>query len=349
MYLTQSSSPSLAPGSAAWGDPHVRFSRRGGANYGGSLGALPVVIAGAGLGVAAFTLGRTILTSGSFSSTASTANYIHPGTPLSQAFRRCSMEFSLKAHHPRYFIDAQTFWYRLSFEYNGNDLRNVAINALVDRSSTLHTSTFSSTWTGQAHSPGAAPVAEIMFQLTGNWDPVGRGNVSYSGELKVGADGSATLSVTSERNWVTVGQAPAPCARVAPWVPPPPVVPSYAPVGRTVFFQPGSDRMVEADERRLMAWFQTFGPVTKANIARGASTVRVEGFASTTQGGPANLALSRRRAERVAQLIRDALGSSTPVNVFARGEYQARTPDRVEAQAERRAVITINLLMTPSP
>jgi len=117
------------------------------------------------------------------------------------------------------------------------------------------------------------------------------------------------------------------------------------PIINVVLFRPASDQIVEADERRLMTWLSGLAPSIKASIARGDSPIQVEGFASTTQPGPANVRLSRRRAERVAQLIRDSLGSGTAVNVIARGEYTARTADRVESQAERRAVITINHLV----
>lgn len=318
------------------------------AGYGEAIEAI-------GLGVAIFQTGQSILTSGDFSTESSTVNYIHEHTPASRPWSRCTKEFSLKAKRDTnpvrdWVFGNETFWFTLSFEYNGNDIRNAAIMGLVSRSSSLYSSTFTIRFVGQQYSVPRAPVAEVLFQISGRWNPVGRGDVSFSGELLLKADGTVTLrNFTSERNWVWVGQPPTSCSRVAPWTPPAPIVPTRMPVVRTVYFQPGSDRIVEDDERRLMAWFRTFGPVTKASIARGDSPVQVEGFASTTQGGPANLRLSRRRAERVAQLIRDALGSNTAVNVFARGEYQARTSDRVEAASERRAVITINLLMSPSP
>jgi hypothetical protein len=306
------------------------------------------VIEAVGLGVAIFTTGQQLLTSGAFSNSTSTVNYMHERTPLTQRFRSCAMEFSLRAHHPRYFIDPQTFWYRLSFEYNGNDLRNVAIHPLVDRSSTLRSSTFSTTWSGQAHSPQSAPAAEVMFQLAGRWDPVGRGDVSFNGELLVTSTGGVRLTVRSERNWVTVGTAPLACPGVAPWTPPVARPAVRLPIINLVFFAPASDRLVEADERRVMQWLLNLAPGIKTSIARGNSPVRVEGYASTTAGGPANLALSRRRAQRVAQLIRDALGSDTRVQILARGEYSARTPDRVEAAGERRAVITIDYLASPA-
>lgn len=174
------------------------------------------VIEALGLGVAVFQTGQSLLTSGDFSSEATTVNYIHERTPPSQVFRACSTEFSLKAHHPRYGLGTQTFWFRLSFDYNGNDLRNIAIVALVHRSSSLYSSTFSVRFVGQAHSVPSAPVAEVMFQINGRWNPVGRGDVSFWGNLRVRADGTTSLSISSERNWVWLGAHPGSCARVAP-------------------------------------------------------------------------------------------------------------------------------------
>jgi outer membrane protein OmpA-like peptidoglycan-associated protein len=338
MYLT-TASRRAAPGNILWGDPHVR-----------SAGGYGEVIEAVGLGVAIFSTGQQLLTSGDFSNSTSTVNYIHERTPLNRVFQRCSSDFSLSAHHPRYGFGRQIFWYNLSFEYNGNDLRNITINPLVSRSSAMIMSKFSSSWTGQAHSPPAAPMAEVLFNLSGRWDPTGSGDVSYRGELKVKANGEVSLTVTSEK-WVRVGTAPVNCALVRPLLPRPPRPETRMPIINVVlFFRPASDQIVEADERRLMTWLNALGPSIKAGIARGDSPIQVEGFASTTQPGPANVRLSRRRAERVAQLIRDSLGSGTRVNVIARGEYTARTADRVEAPGERRAVITINhLVLAASP
>jgi len=130
------------------------------------LDAAPV-IAGAGLGIAIFTTGRTLLTSGDFSSSATTVNYLHQNTPPSLTFSTCTNEFLISAHHPRYGFDSQQFWFRISFEYNGHDLRNVAINALVDKSSSMTMSKFTIEFNGQAHSVPADPVAEVVFQISG--------------------------------------------------------------------------------------------------------------------------------------------------------------------------------------
>lgn len=300
------------------------------------------VIEAVGLGVAVFQTGQSLLTSGDFSSEAATVNYIHERTPPSQVFRTCTTEFSLRAHHPRYFIGTQTFWFRLSFDYNGNDLRNIAIVALVDRSSSLSASTFSVRFVGQPHSVPSAPVAEVMFQVNGRWNPFGRGDVSFWGGLRVRADGTAALSLSSEQDWVWVGSGPGSCSRLAPAPAPAPPRDLVLPVPFVVYFAPpGSDRLREGDEQRLARWVLSLAPALRRSVESGQSPIRVDGYASTTQPAAANRELSRRRAERVAQLLRDLLGPGARLEVRAFGEYLAGTPDRVESAQERRVVITV--------
>jgi hypothetical protein len=165
-------------------------------------GEAEILIGAASLGVAIFQTGLPLITSGNFSSEATTVNYVHERTPPHRAFRSCVTEFQISAHHPRLGFGRQRFWFRLSFEFNGNDLRNVAINALVHRSSSMISSTFAIRFVAQPYSVPSDPVAEILFQISGRWDPIGRGDVSFWGELSVRADGRVRLTVESERNWV---------------------------------------------------------------------------------------------------------------------------------------------------
>lgn len=160
------------------------------------------VIEAIGLGLAAFTEGRAIVTSGNLASAANTVNYIHENTPPRQQFTRTTMEFKISAHHPRIGIGTQQFWFRLSFEHNGNDLRNAQIVVLEDKSSRMTTSEFSIQFNGQPYSLPQAAVAEIVFQISGKWDPVGLGVASFWGELFIKADGSTRATIGSEQDWV---------------------------------------------------------------------------------------------------------------------------------------------------
>lgn len=303
------------------------------------FGAAPV-IAGAGLGVAVFNTGRDLVTSGAFSSHSTTVNYIHPNTPASLAFRPCTHEFLISAHHPRYGFGRQQFWFRLSFEHNGHDLRNVAIVPLIDRSSEMVMSTFSITFAGIPHSVPTDPVAEVNFQISGEWNPVGRGLVALRGNLFVRADGRVTLSVTSERGWVRQERITGTCTRIAP-VPPPRPRPRVTAFWEIFFSPPGSIRVRAGDEQKLVDWYRRLLPNVRQRVESGALPIRIDAYASTTQPGPANRVLSRRRAEVVQRILRDLAGSRVMFDVHAHGEYQARTADQVESLQERRVKVSV--------
>src|SRR5687768_1733715 len=100
-----------------------------------ALGLAPAaagpVISGAGLGLTVFSTGRELIAGGAFSSTATTVNYVHQNPPPNATFRTCIQEFLISAHHPRGGLGRQQFWFRLSFEHNGYDLRNIAITPLI--------------------------------------------------------------------------------------------------------------------------------------------------------------------------------------------------------------------------
>ncbi len=161
------------------------------------------VVEAASLGIAVFQVGQTVATSGDLSVQADVASYVHQNTPVHIPFTRTSVEFKISAHHPRYFIDRQQFYFRLSFEYNGYDLRNVSISVLRNKSSSLHASTFNIRFKATNYSPPNHPVAEILYNIQGRWDPVGRGDVSFDGNLRVKANGSRKGQIVSEENWVT--------------------------------------------------------------------------------------------------------------------------------------------------
>jgi hypothetical protein len=306
---------------------------------GDGIGSAPVV-AGAGLGVAVFNTGRELVTSGDFSSHATTVNYIHANTPASLLFRPCVREFLISAHHPRYGWSRQQFWFRLSFEHNGHDLRNVAITPLIDRSSSMIMSTFSITFAGIPHSVPTDPVAEVNFQISGQWNPVGRGLVALRGNLFVRADGQVRLTVTSERGWVRHERVTGACPIIRP-VPPSPPGPVVTPYWEIFFSPPGSARIRAGDERALVDWYRRLLPPIRARIEAGTLPIRIDGYASTTQPGPANRELSSRRAETAKRILQHIAGSRARFETFAHGEYRAGTPDRVESLQERRVRVSV--------
>lgn len=158
-------------------------------------------ISAASLGVAIFEAGRQMLTGGSFSSTSNTPSYMHTGTPASVKWKKYTAEAKIKAWHPRAGWGYQYFYFRISYEANGYDLRNVQVVPLKKKSSSMIASTFSIAWGGQAHSRPKDPKAAIIFNISGEWDPIGRGHVSFWGHLKV-TQGGLSFLVDSEE-WVS--------------------------------------------------------------------------------------------------------------------------------------------------
>ncbi len=161
-----------------------------------------VALGAAQLGLGIFQVGQSIGTSGDLSVQADVARYVHQNTPAYIPFSKDSIEFKISAHHPRYGIDRQNFYFRLVFEYNRYDLRNVSINVLRNKSSSLYASTFSIQFKASAYSQTTDPVAQILYTMQGRWDPVGLGDVSFDGEMIIKADASARGSINSERGWV---------------------------------------------------------------------------------------------------------------------------------------------------
>ena len=149
----------------------------------------PVTTTVVATGLAVFDTGRSVGTSGSFQSTSNTPSYMHRETPSSARWKNFNHQIAVIAWHPRITQDWQVMLFRLIYEYNGYDIRNARVVPLVDASSGMYSSKFIINWGGQAHSPETSPVAEIMFLIAGEWDPVGRGQVSFYGELLISAAG----------------------------------------------------------------------------------------------------------------------------------------------------------------
>ncbi len=323
----------------------------------GGSGASPIAqrvvpVVAAELGVAVFSAGAPIVLSGNLSCSAATINYIHENTPPDAEWTRATTTFHLNVFNPRPLVGGNTtMYFRLSYEYNDHDLRDVSIVCLQDESEHLVSSTFSINFTGMAHSPSSDPTAAIRYQISGIWDPVGRGIDSFWGHLQVKADGSMRLSVESEQGWVSIssdafGEVTTTAVETVevpeePEPPPPPLPVLHL---ADVFFEPGSDQIAAGSEEALVSWYLSLPEQARRQIEDGNLQIRVEGHASTTQPGPENRRLSRRRAERVMEILRDVAGSDARFRVYALGEYQAGTPDDVEDENERVVYVSVEIM-----
>jgi outer membrane protein OmpA-like peptidoglycan-associated protein len=79
----------------------------------------------------------------------------------------------------------------------------------------------------------------------------------------------------------------------------------------------------EGAEEAIVQWYQGLPEAARKKIEAGALPIDVIGRASKTGPGPMNRELSRKRANKVAEILRDYAGSDAKIRVFARGEYEA--------------------------
>ena len=296
-----------------------------------------------GLGIAVFQAGQAALTGGDLRVETAESSYVHPNTPPDRPLTRSTMDLTIIAHHPRYFIDDQHFIFRIEFEHNGNDITLARISTQRDASSSLYSSTFSISFRPSAASQPADAIARIRYVIDGRWDPVGRGDVSFRGELRLSADGGATCSIDSERNWVFVQpNAFGNIHRVA--------LPTARPDVHTfdIFFSPpGSDRVAPNTERGVLDWYDRLDPELRRYVEGGTIAITLHGYASTTGNDTVNRSLARRRAERVQAILRDRLGPNARVEIVAHGERDAGTPDETENPTRRKVRVEIRRYIAP--
>jgi len=314
------------------------------------------------LGAAALSIGAALTTGGAFETTSAPISYIHEGTPPEQVFRTCRREFMISAFKPPPFpipvppsdprLPAEKFWFALQYEYNGNDLREVRVDALPDKSSTLYKSKFIIGFAPGTASVPRDPVAAVRFTISGSWEvwdlPFNTKVGIRDSALNVRADGASWIKVTSEKGWVNHRSMTAACPLVPPIAPKlePTKVAIPQPYQLTVYFSPaGSDRIREADEDKIVKWFERLPSSTRGKIIAGALPVILEGYASTTQSKPANRELSRRRAVKVQRILQDIAGSNARFDVHAYGEYKAATADSIEDASERRVRVFVQDLL----
>ena len=298
-------------------------------------------VAAVELGIAVLTTVRDLFTGGNFSTQSSVVNYIHQNTPLSQKFVSCKRMFKILAAKPggplpleykKKYEVAEKFWFQLSYEYNGNDLRNVAVEPLVHKSSTLNKSEFKISFTGNAYSPDQAPVAEVVFRISGSWkawDPIPFMDtvVSFWGNLYVRADGSARVSdFGSEKNLVWYGDLTNSCSVAKPYVPPPPKVPVKKYFSLPILFPFDKHDVSPTDVKRIHDWRDSWPSTTREKVARGEIPVTIEGFASKPGGLLYNIELSGRRANNVMTILRKFAGSNTKFDLRSQGALTQNLP-----------------------
>lgn len=310
----------LEPG---WGDEAVPEA--------GFIALAGVLIPAAELGLGLFQTLQQHALSGAFTVSSTAASYIHNPSPTGLTIQRRTFRFPITAHHPRVGIGTQTFWFDVELEYDGFNVRRVAVTEDRGSSSTLVSSDFTITFTPSARSANNEPVAAVAYTISGRWDPIGRGDESFRGSFVVDAAGNLTgLQVTSSQGWVRNGQVTSRGGGPVPR-------PTRALHVTTVHFDPaGSATLTQEKIRHIHGWYTRLPAAVQAEVRRGTQPIRLTGRASTTGTVQQNQALARRRAEAVQRILRDLAGPSAQLTVLVHGELEARTADATEAPDERR-------------
>lgn len=285
------------------------------------------------LGIAVFSAVQPLVSGGDLSYDAAIAEYVHPHTPPETPGLRTTFDLKIIASHPRLGISNPKLWFQVQYEHNGYDLKACRIDVLRDKSSSLYTSTFHISFRPVASSPPSDPEARIDYLISGRWDPFGSGDYSFEGKLTLRANGAATATISrADENRVYIESDGIQNLRRTNL--PGPIV--ITPFWDVYFSPPGSDTLTEAAQREVVDWAQRIPDSAKRDILAHVKKIDVHGYASTTGKVGSNQDLSRRRAQKVKQLLEDTLGPSAWIEIFTHGELQAGTPDETEDQNQRR-------------
>jgi OmpA family len=323
---------------------HVnRRSERGTHISAGALG-VPAPIAAAELGIAIWNAGAPlILSGGSEIDEGAPASYIHTNTPTEFRFAKKVVDFELTLHHPRLGFGNQHFWFRLSFDFNNYDIRNATLIFLRSKSSKLIASEFKLKFQAVRETNETDVVAQMAFDMKGIWNPIGVGVASVWGKLHLNGRGNTWIDIDSERKWVKAtsmivlreDKLLEPERSVLIW--------------EVRFSPPGEYRISDKQEKELEQWYRGLPEIVRQEIEAGSIPVRIDGHASTSRSESKNRALSRRRARQVLKVLKDIVGSVARFQCFAHGEYRAGTPDEVEAEQERRVLVSVSFLRPRAP
>ncbi len=294
-----------------------------------------LLVSAAGLGLAVFDRIQGALFKGSFSVTAPVATYIHNPSPAGLVVQTKRFTFPITAHHPRYGFGTQTFWFTLTLEYDGFNIRRATIDPDKARSSELVSSDFTINFQPSAYTASNIPVSAVAYTISGEWNPIGRGIDAFRGRFEIDAAGTLRgMQLSSDESWVRVGAITQSGGGPVPR-------PTHAVHTTDVHFdRPGSYTLTQENIRHLHGWYQGLPPAVQAEIRAGNQPIQLVARASTTGTIQDNQKLARQRADAVAKVMTDLAGSTAKIVISAHGELGARTADKVEDPAERRVELT---------
>lgn len=293
------------------------------------------VITAAEFGIATFEKLKEHVFNGDFKVVSTSARYMHESGPTGLTVQQKTFLLPIYAVHN--VLSQQEFWLKITLDYDGMNIRHVAIHEQRDRSSSLYAANFTVELVPGEATPRNEPVAAIAYEIDGVWDPFGPGEWHFSGTLVVDAAGNLQIRrFQADDEKVRLG------APIASGGGP---VPIHRKGGgtRTVFFAPDSATMTEDAARALWAWRNDFASDALKVIAAGRAPFHLAGYASTTGTVEHNRRLAKQRVATVVSLLRAIFGDGTQVTTVEPGELGAATADGQEARGERRVEIEVEV------
>ncbi len=114
--------------------------------------------------------------------------------------------------------------------------------------------------------------------------------------------------------------------------------------GRNIFFGFRSSNPQRYARKEVEFWWNGLPNGIKASIAQGKRALYVTGHADYTGGDRFNVRLSKRRAEEVAELIRQVTNKRLPMMINGKGWHDARRAGERRGRPNQNwRVVTISL------
>ncbi|MEO7965416.1 MAG: papain-like cysteine protease family protein [Gemmatimonadaceae bacterium] len=290
---------------------------------------------------------------GRFAVESDISEIIHEDTAATQQWKRKTADFILQATQPSIgakdiargdIKGGKTFHmrFRVTFEYNGADIRAAQVQRLVQDSTGLTNEKFSAKFVAKKGSAPNAESSKIDFIFNGKWDPgIGSKSFDFAGKLAVESDGFIDLDLdkndrvsvefTNGTTFANVTQTNLAIPRVYKF-------------WQVILFDVDSstvgDKWVKRIQERLKK-LQSENTTRYNRIRSGAIPITVEGFASATGKEKHNRPLSLKRAQAVKTILQQELTTGAKLLEGAHSEPDATTPtkDEKEEALDRRVEI----------
>ena len=290
---------------------------------------------------------------GRFALESDLSEVLHEDTAATQQWNRKSAEFLFKATQPGVgakdiargdFKGGKDFHLRMrvSFEFNGADIRAAQVQRVVQGSTGLINEKFTIKFDARKGSAPKAESSKVDFIFKGTWDPgIGNKSFDFTGKLAVESDGFIDLDLDkNERvsveftNGTTFANVQ--LTKLA--------IPRIFKFTHITLFDINSSVIAPKWVKRLQDRLNKLkedNPTRYNRLRTGLIPVFVEGYASATGTEKKNRTLAADRQVAVTKLLTQELTTGVKILVGSHGEPDPTTPtkDEKEDMLDRRVEI----------